>query len=135
MTGETAARNPYDYENRAGIRPISWEDFHGLCKGLAVAVASFQPEIILPIGRAGYYPGTLLAHMLQVEIYPVRLSRRVKDVVTYQAMPRHLLQSSPQPLYGQGFLGPAIDIALGCPDGVGCNSQPFKNAVGVRLQN
>jgi len=79
------AENPYDYENRAGIRPISWRDFHGLCKGLAVAVSRFQPEIILPIGRAGYYPGTLLAHMLQIELYPVRLSRRVEDVVTYQS--------------------------------------------------
>jgi hypoxanthine phosphoribosyltransferase len=78
-------KNPYDYENRAGIHPISWRDFHGLCKGLAVAVSGFQPEIILPIGRAGYYPGTLIAHMLQVELYPVRLSRRVKDVIIYQS--------------------------------------------------
>jgi hypoxanthine phosphoribosyltransferase len=85
MAEEPGARNPYDYENRVGIRPISWEDFHGLCKGLALAVAPFEPEIILPIGRAGYYPGTLLAHMLQVELYPVRLSRRVRDVVTYQS--------------------------------------------------
>lgn len=77
--------NPYDYENRLGIRPISWEDFHGLCKGLVAAVSSFQPEIILPIGRAGYYPGTLIAHMLQVEPYPVRLSRRVRDVVTHES--------------------------------------------------
>jgi len=94
MIGEAGARNPYDYENRVGIRPISWEDFHGLCKGLAMAVAPFQPEIILPIGRAGYYPGTLLAHMLQVELYPVRLSRRVKDVVTYQS-PRWLVEPPP----------------------------------------
>jgi hypoxanthine phosphoribosyltransferase len=79
------SENPYDYENRTDIRPISWLDFHGLCKGLAVAASRFQPGIILPIGRAGYYPGTLLAHMLQVEIYPVRLSRRVEDVVTYQS--------------------------------------------------
>jgi hypoxanthine phosphoribosyltransferase len=77
--------HPYDYENRLGIRPISWEDFHGLCKGLVAAASSFQPEIILPIGRAGYYPGTLIAHMLQVEPYPVRLSRRVRDIVTYDS--------------------------------------------------
>ncbi len=76
--------NPYDYENRIGIRPISWKDFHGLCKGLVVAISSFQPEIILPIGRAGYYPGTLMAHLLQVELFPIRLSRRVDDIVTYQ---------------------------------------------------
>jgi hypoxanthine phosphoribosyltransferase len=76
--------NPYDYENRQGTRPISWIDFHGLCKGLAQAVAPWQPEIILAVSRAGYYAGTLLAHILRVEVYPVRLSRRVQDVVTHQ---------------------------------------------------
>lgn len=79
------SNNPYDYENRTGIRPISWEDFHSLCKGLVVAISAFQPEIILPIGRAGYYPGTLIAHILQAEVYPVRLSRRVNDIVTHQS--------------------------------------------------
>jgi uncharacterized protein len=83
--------DPYDYENREGIRPISWEDFHGLCKGLVIAIAPFQPEIILPIGRAGYYPGTLIAHMLQVEIHPIRLSRRVNDIVTHQS-PKWILE-------------------------------------------
>ncbi len=77
--------NPYDYENREGIQPISWKDFHGLCKGLVIAISSFQPEIILPIGRGGYYPGTLIAHLLQVELYPIRLSRRIDDIVTYQS--------------------------------------------------
>jgi hypoxanthine phosphoribosyltransferase len=85
------SNNPYDYENRSGTRPISWEVFHGICKGLVVAISNFQPEIILPIGRAGYYPGTLIAHMLQVELYPVRLSRRVKDIVTYQ-IPKWLVE-------------------------------------------
>jgi hypoxanthine phosphoribosyltransferase len=83
--------NPYDYENRVGIRPISWEDFHGLCKGLVVAIAAFQPEIILPIGRGGYYPGTLIAYMLQVELYPIRLSRRVNDAITYRT-PKWLVE-------------------------------------------
>jgi uncharacterized protein len=79
------SQNPYDYENRAGIRPISWEDFHGICKGLAEAVAPFHPEIILAVGRGGFYPGTLISHMLRVEIYPVRLSRRVNDVVKFKS--------------------------------------------------
>ena len=73
----------YDYSNRQGILPVSWEDFHGLCKALALAAARFQPEIILPVGRGGYYPGTLIAHLLQVEPYPVRLSRRVRDEVVW----------------------------------------------------
>jgi hypoxanthine phosphoribosyltransferase len=94
MAGETATSNPYDYENRVGIRPISWEDFHALCKGLAMAVAPFQPEIILPIGRGGTYPGALIAQMLQVEPYPVRLSRRVRDIVTYHS-PQWLVEPPP----------------------------------------
>jgi uncharacterized protein len=77
------SQNSYDYDNRTGMHPISWEDFHGLCKALALAAADYAPEAIVPIGRGGYYPGTLLAHLLQVEIYPVRISRRVNDVVQY----------------------------------------------------
>jgi len=77
------ASQGYDYTTRKGVQPISWEDFHGICKALAAAAAHFQPELILPIGRGGYYPGVLLAHLLQVEIYPVRLTRRINDVVRY----------------------------------------------------
>jgi hypoxanthine phosphoribosyltransferase len=85
------SKKPYDYSTRDGIYPISWDVFHGICKALAQAVSAFQPEIILPVGRGGYYPGTLLAHMLQVEIYPVRLSRRINDQIKYQ-QPRWRLE-------------------------------------------
>src|SRR5512147_704112 len=88
------SQNSYDYSNRRGVLPISWEDFHGICKALALSVSHFQPEIILPIGRGGYYPGTLLAHLLQVEIYPVRVSRRVNDIVTSNT-PRWLVEPPP----------------------------------------
>ncbi len=88
------SQNPYDYSTRQGIHPISWQDMHAICKALALAVAPFQPEIILAVGRGGYYPGTLLAHLLQVELYPVRLSRRVNDVVMYQS-PRWLVEPPP----------------------------------------
>lgn len=71
----------YGYATRKGVHPVSWQDFHGICRALAIAVSRFQPEITLAVGRGGYYPGTLLAHMLQSEIYPVHLSRRVKDIV------------------------------------------------------
>jgi uncharacterized protein len=83
--------NPYDYENRSGVLPISWEDFHALCKGLAVAIASIEPEMVIPIGRAGYYPGTLIAQLLQLEIHPIYLSRRQNDIVTYEK-PHWLLE-------------------------------------------
>ena len=96
------SQNPYDYTTRQGIRPISWQDFHGICKALALAVLRFQPEIILAIGRGGYYPGTLLAHLLQVELYPIRLSRRVNDVVTYSSP--HWLVEPPPIVRGQRVL-------------------------------
>jgi len=85
---------PYAYATRKGVRPVSWEDFHGLCKALALAASHFQPDLILAIGRGGYYPGTLIAHMLQVELYPVRVSRRINDVVQYQS-PRWLVEPPP----------------------------------------
>jgi hypoxanthine phosphoribosyltransferase len=88
------SHTPYDYSTRKGIRPISWNEFHGLVKGLVMAVAPFQPQVILPVGRGGYYPGTLLAHILQAEVYPVRLSRRVNDQVTFES-PRWLLPPPP----------------------------------------
>lgn len=92
----------YDYSTRKGVRPISWNDFHGLVKALAVAVAPWRPEIILPVGRGGYYPGALLAHILQVEVYPVRLSRRSADVVVLKS-PRWLVEP-PAAVAGQRAL-------------------------------
>jgi len=84
--------NPsYNYQNRKDICPISWQNFHGLCKGLVEAVSPFQPELILAVGRGGFYPGTLIAHMLQTEMYPIRLSRRVNDIVKYR-IPQWLVE-------------------------------------------
>ena len=75
----------YSYEKRKGILPISWEDYFGLCKGLAVAISAYDPEIILGIARGGLYAATLLSHMLQAEFYAVRITRRWKDQVVYEA--------------------------------------------------
>lgn len=92
----------YAYEIRDGLLPVSWEQFHSLCKGLALAVAPYQPDIILAVGRGGYYPGTLLAHLLRVEVMPVRLSRRVNDVVTHKK-PKWLVKP-PESVKGQRVL-------------------------------
>ena len=73
-----------DYSKRTGILPISWEYFHGICRALALDVSAYQPELILAVGRGGFYPGTLVAHMLRVEIYPVLISRRVNDKIRFQ---------------------------------------------------
>src|SRR5690349_16255287 len=94
--------NPYDYENRAGLMPISWNDFHGICKALAAGVAAYDPALILPIGRGGFYPGTLISHLLRKEVYPIRLSRRVADVVVHEE-PQWIMRP-PESVKGQKVL-------------------------------
>ena len=74
----------YSYDNRQGVLPISWDDFFSLCKGLALAVAPYQPEIILGVARGGFYPATLLSHLLRAELYPIRITRRFQDRVVYE---------------------------------------------------
>lgn len=81
----------YDYSTRSGVRPIAWDEFHGLVKALVVAVAPWRPEVVLPVLRGGAYAGTLLAHLLQIEVHPVRLSRRQDDVVVRET-PRWLVE-------------------------------------------
>src|SRR5690348_16162516 len=66
---------------RKGVLPISWNDYFAMCKGLARAVETFEPEIILGIARGGLYPATLLSHLLRIELYTIRLSSRYRDVV------------------------------------------------------
>jgi len=82
--------------------PVSWNDFHAICKALAVAAATWRTELVLAVGRGGYYPGSLVAHMLQLEIYPVRLSRRVNDIVTFTDP--HWIVEPPASVHGQRVL-------------------------------
>lgn len=74
----------YEYKDRKGVRPISWNDFYGLCKGLALAVADYKPDVIVGVARGGLYPATQLSHMLQAELFAIRLSRRLNDKIVHQ---------------------------------------------------
>ncbi len=71
----------YDYSSRQGVLSISWQDFHNICRGLALAAARFDPVIVLGIARGGLYPATLISHLLQSEFYPIRLTRRLHDQI------------------------------------------------------
>ena len=84
------ARVPYEYGQHKGLVSISWDDFHGICKALTVAVDRFKPDIVLPILRGGLYPGGLLAHILRIDLHPIRLSRREVDTVSFQS-PRWII--------------------------------------------
>jgi hypoxanthine phosphoribosyltransferase len=83
-----------NYATRQGVQPVSWEEFHGICKALARAATTWRADLVLAIGRGGYYPGSLIAHMLQLDIFPVRLSRRVNDVVKFSD-PQWLVEPPP----------------------------------------
>ncbi len=71
--------NYANYETRQGVQPITWEDYHALCRGLAIAAARFDPQVILGIARGGLYAGALLSHLLQKDFYAIYLSRRHLD--------------------------------------------------------
>lgn len=75
---------PYDYKSRKGMRRVSWEQFHSMCKKLASKVSRDDFDIIIGIARAGLYPATLVAGMLCKEFYPVRITRRKNDRIKWK---------------------------------------------------
>ena len=84
-----AKNNPYDYENREGIREISWEDFHGLCKGLVKAAADYD-LLVIGASKEGVFSSVLFGEIPEkVARYsktPVMIVKRfegeVKSLVT-----------------------------------------------------
>jgi hypoxanthine phosphoribosyltransferase len=74
----------YDYSHREGIEEISWERFAGLSAILAEKLADDKIEVVVGIARAGLFPATEVACALRKELFPVRVTRRVDDRVTFQ---------------------------------------------------
>jgi hypoxanthine phosphoribosyltransferase len=70
----------YDHRH-AGVIEITWARFGELCKELALAVAAYDPEIVIGIAKGGVLPAAVLASLLRREFYPIRLSRRHDDRV------------------------------------------------------
>jgi hypoxanthine phosphoribosyltransferase len=79
MTGKS-----YDYKNREGTKHISWEEFGELSLGLANKIAKYEPHIIIGIARAGLIPATAVACSLRLEMFPVRVTRRINDQIAYK---------------------------------------------------
>jgi hypoxanthine phosphoribosyltransferase len=71
----------YSYDERRGVRDVSWTMFYGLCKGLALAAAPFAPEVVVGLARGGLYPAMQIAHLMRIDIVPARLTRRIRDTV------------------------------------------------------
>jgi len=74
----------YDYKTRQGVREITWDDFHEMCKKLAGKISKSDFDLIIGVARAGLYPAVLIAGMLRKEIYPIRITRRENDQIKYE---------------------------------------------------
>ena len=56
---------------------LSWEMFGELCRALALRVArDYEPEMVIGIARAGVIPGAIIASILRVDFYSMKISRR-----------------------------------------------------------
>ena len=73
----------YDYAHRYGVRRLSWDDFASMARLLAEKIESYNPQLILGIARAGLFPAVAVACSLRCEFFPIRLTRRINDQVTY----------------------------------------------------
>ncbi len=75
----------YDYAHRQGVKEISWDEFAAMSARLAEELDKLGVEVIVGIARAGLFPAAAVACSLRRELYPVRVTRRVNDVVTYSS--------------------------------------------------
>ena len=74
----------YDYSQRKGVEEITWERFASLAAKLAERLANENIEIVVGIARAGLFPATAVACALRKELFPVRITRRLNDQITFQ---------------------------------------------------
>ena len=59
---------------------LSWEMFGELCRALAFKVArDFGPEVVIGIARAGAIPAAVIASILRVDFYSMKISRKEGD--------------------------------------------------------
>ena len=69
--GATPAAHPEQFLD------LSWEMFGELCRALALRVArGYDPEVVVGIARAGVIPGAVIASILRLDFYSMRISRR-----------------------------------------------------------
>jgi hypoxanthine phosphoribosyltransferase len=85
----------YDYSNRTGVEPISWDRFASLCGSLAEQLSERGVDTIVGIARAGLLPATTIACALRCDLFPVRITRRAQDKVVHRH-PVWLVDVSPQ---------------------------------------
>jgi uncharacterized protein len=57
---------------------LSWELFGELCRALALRVyREYDPDLVVGIATAGVIPAAVIADILQVDFYSMKISRRI----------------------------------------------------------
>jgi len=80
---------------------LSWEMFGELCRALALRVArDYEPELVLGIARAGALPGAIVATMLDVDFYSMKITGGSDDVRERPA----ILSAAPHEVAGRRVL-------------------------------
>ncbi|MFO7894901.1 MAG: phosphoribosyltransferase family protein [Longimicrobiales bacterium] len=86
-----------------GVLELSWEVFGELCRALAVNVArSYEPELVVGIAKAGVIPGAVIASILRLDFFSLKISRR-SGFEEVQDRPQ-LLSSAPREVRGKRVL-------------------------------
>jgi hypoxanthine phosphoribosyltransferase len=86
-----------------GVLELSWEVFGELCRALAVNVArAYDPEVVVGIEQAGVIPGAVIASILRLDFYSLKISRR-SGFEEVQDQPQ-LLSSAPRGVRGKRVL-------------------------------
>jgi hypoxanthine phosphoribosyltransferase len=82
---------------------VDWAMFGELCRALALKVArDYNPEVIVGIARAGVIPAAVVASILRVDFYSMRISR--KDGGEPVRMRPAVLSAAPREVEGKRVL-------------------------------
>jgi hypoxanthine phosphoribosyltransferase len=82
---------------------VDWAMFGELCRAPALKVArDYDPEVIVGIARAGVIPAAVIASMLRLDFYSMKISRREGDE-TVRERPE-VLSAAPRQVRGKRVL-------------------------------
>lgn len=86
-----------------GVLELSWEVFGELCRALAVNVARrYDPELVVGIAKAGVIPGAVIASILRLDFFSLKITRR-SGFEEVRDQPQ-LLTSAPRQVRGKRVL-------------------------------
>jgi hypoxanthine phosphoribosyltransferase len=62
------------------VLELSWELFGELCRVLAMRVArDYEPDLVIGIAKAGVIPAAVIASILRIDLFTMKISRREGD--------------------------------------------------------